>query len=327
MIKIFSGLLFFLITIVGIKIFPSGMIVPDTQQPPSRESPPQESSFLTRLPLLPNTSASPPLIAVVIENHEQARPFQRGLDRAVLISEFLVEGLISRFVALFAINNLPEYIGPVRSIRPYFIDALEPWTSLFLYAGGSPDALEKIEQTHTPHINGLFLPKHFIRFPAIAEPHNLFLPKNAIIDLIKNSSLTNRDPLMFSREPMSSDRYAQKIHVNFFNPDHNVTFTYDQMTASYIRMNGSIQTNTAPQNILILEAPIKRVASYGRLDIPLHGTGTLLFFQSGKMMEGRWQKNVTEPFVFTDISNKPLPFSNGQIWMMVLETLDRVKWE
>ncbi|MBI3336905.1 DUF3048 domain-containing protein [Candidatus Peregrinibacteria bacterium] len=333
MTKILSGLLLLLTIVVGWNISLSGTI-PST----TLESKPIEAAnsvsmgevpdFLSRLSLLPVTPKSPPLIAIVIENHEDARPFQKGLDHALFISEFLVEGFISRFVALFSITDLPETVGPVRSLRPYFVDALQSWTSLFLYAGGSPEALEHIQQTTIPHINGLFLPEHFIRNPAISEPHNVFLSKKAMMDLLTRSPQTNKHSLNLPRGPLSSDQSIREIRVNFFNPVHNVRFTYDPPTASYIRMNGVIETGTSPRNILMIQAPIKNVGSYGRLDIPLEGTGSLLLFQSGKMSTGIWQKDSADkPFSFVDQQNQILPFANGQIWMMVLETLERVRWE
>lgn len=327
--KILSGLLLVITIVVGINIFRPQSSLPVSSDSPSDPTPIQQTpDFLARLPLVPFQSDDSPLIAIVIENHEDARPFQKGLDHAVLIGEFLVEGFISRFVALFSATDLPDTVGPVRSLRPYFIDALSPWTSFFLYAGGSPDALETIERSTIPHINGLFFPEHFIRNASIAEPHNLFVPKNAILDLIKTSPLTNSTSLIFDRGPISSDQPIQEIRVNFFNPDHNVIFTYNPLTASYKRINGIVETTTAPQNILILEAPINGIGSYGRLDIPLHGTGNLLLFQSGRMTTGTWEKAASsQPFVFMHTNNQPLLLANGQIWMMVLETLERVKWE
>lgn len=336
--KLLSGLLLILTIVVGWNIFIVGSFTSKQQKPESAATssaledpllhPTSQIDTITRLSLMPALSLPAPLIAVVVENHQDARPFQKGLDRAVLISEFLVEGLISRFVALFSVTDLPESIGPVRSLRPYFIDALQPWTSLFLYAGGSPDALEQIKKNGIPHINGLFLPEDFIRNTSIAEPHNLFLGKNAVLHLIKTSPLTSNAPFSFARGPLISDQQTQKISVNFFNPDHNVTFTYNPLTASYKRQNGTVTTDAVPNNILILEAPIRTIMEYGRLDIPIQGTGSLLLFQSGKVAPGMWQKNAPgDPFVFVDQTDKPLPFANGQIWMMVLETLDRVKWE
>ena len=54
-------------------------------------------------------------IAVVIENHPDARP-QSGLNKADLVYETFAEGGITRFLAIFQTQEHKE-IGPVRSAR------------------------------------------------------------------------------------------------------------------------------------------------------------------------------------------------------------------
>src|SRR5690625_456544 len=57
-----------------------------------------------------------PVLSVKIENSPGARP-QGGLERADIVWEQLVEGGMTRFVAMFH-SDVPEAIGPVRSVRP-----------------------------------------------------------------------------------------------------------------------------------------------------------------------------------------------------------------
>jgi hypothetical protein len=57
-----------------------------------------------------------PLLIAKIENSPQARP-QAGLDTADVVVEELVEGGMTRFIALFH-SDLPDDVGPVRSARP-----------------------------------------------------------------------------------------------------------------------------------------------------------------------------------------------------------------
>src|SRR3989338_1831670 len=71
----------------------------------------------------PLNRRSRPTVAVMIENHQEARPEHQWLEGALLIEEFLVESGITRFAVLFDAEDLPERIGPVRSLRPYFVDA------------------------------------------------------------------------------------------------------------------------------------------------------------------------------------------------------------
>jgi len=57
-------------------------------------------------------------VTVMINNHTLARP-AAGLSQADIVYEIVAEGGITRFLAVFA-SNLPEKVGPVRSMRKYF---------------------------------------------------------------------------------------------------------------------------------------------------------------------------------------------------------------
>ena len=63
-------------------------------------------------------------IAVMIDNVGDARP-QAGLNDAYIVYEIIVEGNLTRLMAVFKDVDL-EKIGPIRSSRHYFLDyALE----------------------------------------------------------------------------------------------------------------------------------------------------------------------------------------------------------
>jgi len=279
--------------------------------------------------LLPSLRGERSLVAVVIENHEDARPHQRGLDRAVLVQEYLVEGLITRFVAFFDTHDLPAIVGPVRSLRSYFLDGVLPYTSFILHAGGSPGALERVEQNHSVHnFNGLYYPDHFLRANEIPAPHDLFITRDSATDLLSSLRV---DPVAWPPYQTGNERGGEKtgdIRVNFFNPLHDTIYAYNLVTHNYTRTNGGIVSDAKPSNVLILEAPINGEGEYGRLDIRLHGEGRMLLFRDGKVFEGRWRKEGPEkPFTFTNQNNRSITFSRGQTWMMILHTLERVSWE
>lgn len=71
-------------------------------------------------------------LAVMIENHEEARP-QSGISKADVVYEAVAEGGITRFMAVFYCDAIAKenIIGPVRSARTYFLD----WASEY---GGNP---------------------------------------------------------------------------------------------------------------------------------------------------------------------------------------------
>jgi hypothetical protein len=78
-------------------------------------------------------------ITAMIENHADSRP-PSGLSRADVVYEAVAEGGITRFLTVFYCDASAEdvRIGPIRSVRVYYIDwAQEYGVPLFVHSGGA----------------------------------------------------------------------------------------------------------------------------------------------------------------------------------------------
>lgn len=286
------------------------------------------SELLSHFGFAPWSSPTLVPVAVMIENHEDARPYQRGLDKALFIAEFLVEGYISRFVAFFDADNLPEQIGPVRSLRPYFLSVVQPWASALLFAGGSPDALQKLEESSVPWTNLLGVDDTYLRDRSMPPPHNMFLRPLQVQAFFHGRRL---HAVHWPPFPLGAGAYgsgASLIRLQFFSPLHDAAYRYDPLDGTYTRTTGRVTHTAHPHNVLILEMPIVSEGEYGRLDIRPQGGGPALFFSSGFMQEGRWERGdgARDPFRFLDQQGNPFRFAPGLIWMTGLPTLERVQW-
>ena len=285
---------------------------------------------LSRLPLLPWKPSERELVAVMIENHELARPFHQGLEEAVMIQEIFVEGFITRFAALFDVRDLPERIGPVRSLRPYFISSALPWTKRFVHIGGSPEALERVEDRSDVHnFDGVYLEEfYFYRQQGVPAPHDLFVTAKSFTDMLADAdekyAQVVQVPLYdVGRAPHGSG--ATVISVHYYNPLHNVEYEYD---GSYQRTNGRIISPATPSNLVFLQMPVEEVGPFGRLAIETVGSGNALYFRSGKVYFGTWKRaSETEPYQLLDTTGENMVFSSGQIWLTVVESLERIDWE
>src|SRR5690625_546006 len=71
------------------------------------------------------------ILAVMVNNANVARP-QTGLIDADVVYEFLAEGAITRFLALYQ-STIPEVVGPVRSARSYYIDTARDHGAIYIY--------------------------------------------------------------------------------------------------------------------------------------------------------------------------------------------------
>jgi hypothetical protein len=265
------------------------------------------------------------IAGVMVENHQGARPHHRGLDKALMIQEFLVEGGISRFLVLFDRGDLPPIIGPVRSLRPYFADGAEPWASVLFFAGGSPEAFDRLQTVkNLDWFNGLSYAE-FERDETVDAPHNLFLSGENVQKLSSGSLLR---PVLWPPYPtgrMKDKTDASSVKLNFYSRVHNVAYTYDPSSNTYTRVNGQVTEAMRPANVVVLEAAITAIGEKGRLTIPLE-SGKLLLFRSGTVFEGTWRKVEHGPWEFLDEDGKPLLLASGQTWLTVLPDLRRVTW-
>ncbi len=265
------------------------------------------------------------LTTIIVENHENARPYHEGLADALLILEFPVEGFISRFAAVFDVADLPDRIGPVRSLRPYFVDAAKPLKSPILFAGGSPEAFDRLSQTTLTGVNGLAHPKEFTRDDEIPAPHNLFITGEDAERFAADADAAFVPWPPFATGMQRSTSGALSISLNFYSPAHDVRYTFERLGSRYIRDNGGQISDAKPRNVLVLAIPVTGVGEHGRLSISLEGSGEALLFRNGTVTRGRWRKSTENTwFSFVDAEGEPLVFAAGQTWITVLPSLDRV---
>ena len=84
--------------------------------------------------------------AIMINNLHPARQVHSGLQDAYIIYEMIVEGGITRFLAVFEadknIDDASFRIGPVRSSRHYYLDYVLENDAIYVHNGYSPQAGE-----------------------------------------------------------------------------------------------------------------------------------------------------------------------------------------
>jgi hypothetical protein len=270
----------------------------------------------------------------MIDNHTLARP-QSGLSRAQLVYETLVEGGATRFMAFFDVNVPLERIGPVRSARSYFVDWADEYQALYVHAGGSPEALEKISQGKVFDVNEIsgYGTLYFWRGDDFSAPHNLFTStknlKQILIDwkIAENESVLSNFFVYVNNISTSSLPIVQEVSIDFSAGDiYDTRFLYDPISQSYIRYQG-IEKNIdklnnqpiAVVNLLIQRVPIEKVLdTKGRLAINVVGAGQGVLLQQGVRREVNWKKNLNERTNFYNSDGSPIQLLSGLTWLVVV---------
>ncbi len=112
-------------------------------------------------------------IAVMVENSPAARP-QSGLGDADVVYEILAEGDITRFAAFYH-SRSPVKVGPVRSIRPYYVDVAAAMDAVLVHAGWSQEAMNRVDAGGVDHFDEVYGDRvYYWRSPDRKQPHNLY---------------------------------------------------------------------------------------------------------------------------------------------------------
>ena len=110
---------------------------------PTAISEEEDYSLLTGEKLSDSSLKNSPVYCMQIPNGlDGARP-QSGLTDAGVIFEAIAEAGITRFAAIFQ-NPNQAVIGPIRSLRIYYLDWDTPFDCAIVHAGGAANALEAV---------------------------------------------------------------------------------------------------------------------------------------------------------------------------------------
>ncbi|MGB4178226.1 MAG: DUF3048 domain-containing protein [Halanaerobiales bacterium] len=274
-------------------------------------------------------------LMVIIENSPYSRP-QSGLEEASIVYEFLVEGGITRFLALYW-DKIPEKIGPVRSARPYFIEIAREYDALLLHAGASPEGFAILAEGQVAHLDQIYNGQYYWRSSDRRAPHNLYTGSKRIeryLDQMIGQEYSER----FDFQPVSfikpTDEKADFIRIPYWGGTY-IIYRYNKEENLYYRYYGFMETphlldnnkQITANNIIIQYTNTRAVDAEGRLEIELEGSGAALMFKDGVVIEGFWIKDTDSFTHFYNMQSEKLTFNPGQTWIQVVPDTIKVEYQ
>lgn len=285
-------------------------------------------------------------LAVIIENHSEARP-QTGLDKASIIYETMTEGGITRFMAIYGPREVQK-VGPVRSMRTYFLDWSWEYEAFLAHVGGNIDALDRIVQENALSLDEFSLgDKAYWREPARGKviEHTMY----ADIEKLYNAALkknwemkANFQVLKFLKlkDFKINNALTQEIILDFSLPQYKVKYTYDPINNNYPRTLAGFphkdrQTGNqlSPTNLIIQaverwEAPT-RINENGWA-MKTTGEGKSYVLYGGQKIDATWKKtDLKSRTLFYDSTGKEISFLPGQFWYEIVppDVFEKIKIE
>ena len=306
----------------------------------TRAAPPEPTIPLT-WPLTGVTATeipARPAIAVKIENTNQARP-QSGLQAADVVWETIVEFQVSRLVAVFH-SQLPDEIGPVRSVRPMDIPIASPLRGPFVFSGGQPGILQLVYNStmqplsHDAGVDGLY------RIRSRSAPHNVYASLTTLLaQADANHSAPPTEQFAFALRPELASAVrggTPATSLSFrLSSASSPTWTYDATRGQWLRNEGStpfMDAVTGAQvgatNVVSIVArhPDSGFDAQNAAPVPTYelvGEGDAVVATAGMTIPARWRKAAEDqPMQLFDATGAPLLLAPGNTWVELVPAED-----
>jgi len=272
--------------------------------------------------------AGAPAFSAKIDDHEGARP-QIGLERTDIVFEELVEGGLTRYVAIWQ-SDIPDLLGPVRSIRPMDPDIITPFGGIVAYSGGQEKFVAMMEAA--PVVNIAFDTDQsglFYRIDSKDAPHNVVVKATEAVAQHPNLAPPVQQ---FPYAPTPAEATAAvsgtpTATINSrFSDSRWPSWGWNVATGSYLRSqegepdldgNGARLQAT---NVLVLRVGIDW--TYG--EVPktvMIGSGEAWVSTGGKTLHATWSKDAAGSLIRLVADNGALiTLAGGNTWIELVPT-------
>lgn len=300
-------------------------------------------SHLTGGELADQAALTSAATCVMIENSPNARP-QSGLRNAGIVYEAIAEGGITRFMAIYQ-NNMPELVGPVRSLRLYYAHWAKPYQCSIAHVGGAGDVLPLVRNPANGYrdIDQFFNGGSYWRAADRYAPHNVYTNAEKMNALNAAKGYTSSNFAGFERAvadavPTRSETKVNNIGLTISSALWNVSYAYDAASNTYLRahVSGGAHMDKDASGALIQNAPkvvvaimVDQVARGGGYsNVVTTGSGAAHVFQNGEYISGTWSRgSIDEELKIRDAEGNDIVFNRGQIWISAVPKNNAVNME
>jgi hypothetical protein len=292
---------------------------------------PPTLSYLTGLPVDDDEIIERPVVAVKIASNLDAQP-QLGLETADMVVEELVEGGISRFLAIFQSTD-SDPVGPIRSARTSEVDLLPLFgRPIFANSGGNAgtvralaNANTSVQAGHNTAFGGLY----FRDRSRSSGTNNLFTNTSEIRDAAGETATAPGELFRFldaDAEPPAAALPVIGIDVSFGST--RTRWVWDADQEAFIRWQdgrehlGVDNLQLAFTNVIVLSTPYQTSPADPRSpDAVSVGSGEAWILSNGWLMTGTWERTSPEArYVIRDGSGEEIALAPGRSWISLPRT-------
>ena len=291
-----------------------------------REKAAQEATCVGHQEVPPGADPAAPAVAVKIENDPAARP-QSGLEDADVVFEEIVEGGITRFMAIYHCSDAKR-VGPVRSARFDDPKIAIPFTNILAFSGANSIVAKQLKRNDMITLVEGMKGSAFYRVPeGSTSVHSVHADTESLRKLAPKTR--HPRPGIFPVGDIPSGSQSAKIvKINFEN-DNTIEYRWEK--EAWARYEGGEKfmaesgeqiavPNLLIQEVLVDHSPgIVDIEGNPSPDITLKGSGRAVLFRDGKVVEGTWTyTNEGEPPALETKDGDEFTFADGPVWVEMI---------
>lgn len=270
---------------------------------------------------------------VQVENLSNARP-QSGLQDASIVYEYVTEGGISRFSAIY--SSPPRgRVGPIRSARLVTISLARIYGAIVVFSGGSSYIKAQIQSAGVPNFDENSAKGDLFRDNTRVAPHNLYTDGSHLSDLATRANAPQQTWSLWNRTAptaVSGGRTTSQVTVPVSSTE-TPTFVYDPSAGGWKRSEPDtgpfidadtrapvvISTLIVQQVLIKPSSEVVDVNGATGVDHDITGSGQAQVFSAGREFDATWTQASNGPPSFT-VAGRPAPIAPGLVWICLVPT-------
>ncbi|MGH2751074.1 MAG: DUF3048 domain-containing protein [Actinomycetota bacterium] len=268
-----------------------------------------------------------PAVAIKVENDPVAYPLS-GLEDADIVYEELVEGGVTRFMAIYHCGDTRK-AGPIRSARIVDASIMSPTTRILAFSGGNQSVLDNLSDHEIVQIDESAAGGAMQRVPraGLASEHTLY-GNSAKLRKVGQDDYDDAPPGGFQFGDIEDNGRTR--------PARNVTIDFSASTSVGYEFNGERYARSqagAPfeseghgqigvENVIVEEHTVNLseiVDVTGTPSVELAdetGSGKATLFRDGRAIQGTWEReSVDDAVVFRTRAGDDMVLAPGSTWI------------
>lgn len=289
---------------------------------------------LTGQPVDDEARAQRPVLAVKIDNAEPrtgrgGRP-QAGINQADVVYEEMVEGSVTRFLALFHSQDA-DPVGPVRSARTTDLLLMEPLNRpLFAWSGANAGVAGQVRGAAVVDVGFDAATGAYDRAGDRPAPYNLMSSTGALREAV--ASEERPPPALFQYRPADVEPTgdpATGVRIEFGGGPGSAPVDYEWDGSGWARSQrdtphvDATGTRVAPPNVIVQFTPYAEVqccdaAGFPIVEAQLVGEGDAWVLSAGRLVQARWSRpTIGDVTTYTGPDGEPVLLTPGPTWVAI----------